>query len=232
MESLIFSSPKKYKILEIKELLINNNIPITSIKLYIFVNMDKYSTIDKSNFYDRRENRGDLNMPIEEFNEKLNDNESFEIYTEENYADKAIELIEEYSENNFYNNCIFRSNNYDEACSVQSLLLENNIICDDVLTNFINENIEEYLIFADPELREAADDIIKNKHNKQTYIDEYLNKNDNKANYRKENLSIRILLIVFMILIMAIAIIYSNKESNFIKNVIEIINEIKNIRIN
>jgi hypothetical protein len=161
MEKLIFSSPKKYKILEIKRLLTENNIPVTSIKLYIYINMIRYSK--GGTIIDEREKRGELIVPIEEFNEKLNDAETFEIYTEENYVDIAINLIEDFNNKNIYNDCIFQSRDYDEACNIQSILIKNEIPCDDVVTNFLDDDTEEYLIFLDPELHEKAENIISHR---------------------------------------------------------------------
>ena len=160
MGILIFQSPKKYKILEIKELLINNDIPILSINLSINVNMSKYS-ISSGIFYDIRENNGELIVPIEEFNEKLNDNETFEIYTEEDYSEKAKKLINFYCERNFYNDCIFQSNNYNEAVFINKILKENDIPCDEVFTNIFVNGTEEYLIFLDPKYHDQANDLIE-----------------------------------------------------------------------
>jgi hypothetical protein len=164
MEKLIYCSPKKYKILEIKQLLSKHNIPVTSIQLYICVNMSRIHDRGYDEIIDVREERGELTVPIEEFNEDLNDAETFEIYTEEKYADAALDLIDKYNENNFYNNCIFKSINYDEASDKKTLLLENKIPCDDIYIHNLDENTEEYLLFLDPNFMEKAEKIINNKN--------------------------------------------------------------------
>lgn len=167
MEELIFSSPKKYKILEIKRLLQENNIPVTSIKLYIYVDMSRKHRAN-SLINDERERRDELIVPIEEFNETLNDAETFEIYTEENYSDRAIDVIEDFNNKNFYNDCVFRSENYDEAADIQKLLIQNGIPCDDVTANFLDDDTEEYLIFLDPEFHEKAENIINGDFEQET----------------------------------------------------------------
>ena len=91
MEKMVFTSAQKNEIIEIKNVLIDSNIPITSIQLYIFI-----ETIHRSRgntYIDRRENRGILTFTIEEFDEELNDAQKFEIYTEDKYYDESIELI-------------------------------------------------------------------------------------------------------------------------------------------
>jgi shikimate kinase len=163
MEKLIYSSPKKYRILEIKKLLSDNNIPVTSIQLYIYVNMSRLHARGEDEIIDIRERRGELNVPIEEFNEELNDAETLEIYTEEKYADEAMDLIEKYNEENLYKNCIYKSMDYNEASGIQELLLKKNIPCDDIITNVLDNNDEEYIIYLDPDFLEKAEYIIENK---------------------------------------------------------------------
>jgi len=171
MEKVIYSSPKKYRILEIKKLLLDNNIPVTSIQLYIYINMSRMHARGEDEIIDIREERGELIVPIEEFNEELNDAETFEIYTEEKYADKAINLIDEYNENNLYKNCIYKSMDYEEASGIQTLLLKNNIPCDDILTNIIDDDTEEYLLFLDPDFRERAENIMENRNKQELPIE-------------------------------------------------------------
>ena len=110
METIVYSSPKKYVIVDIKNLLNENNIPVSSIQLYITVNMDKHTK--DGIFRDTRERRGELTMPIEEFDEELNNAETLEIYVEEKYSDKALNLIEEMENKIFYKYCIFESSDY------------------------------------------------------------------------------------------------------------------------
>jgi len=163
MEKCIYSSPKKYKILEIKKLLSDNNIPVTGIQLYIYVNMSRLHARGEDEIIDIREERGELLVPIEEFNEELNDAETFEIYTEEKYSGKALVLIDEFNENNPYRNCIFKSMDYMEASNVHALLLKKNIPCDEIITNIIDENNEEYLLYLDPNFHEKAVNIMEKK---------------------------------------------------------------------
>jgi hypothetical protein len=224
MESLIFSSPKKYKILEIKQLLNENDIPVTSIKLYVFVNMTRRHR-DNSLIIDEREKRDELIVPIEEFNEKLNDAETFEIYTEENYADKAIDIIEDFNNKNFYNDCIFQSGNYDEAFDVQRLLVKTGIPCDDVTTNVLDESAEEYLIFLDPEFHEKAKNIINDNHKQEMPIEneDIIQKNEEIIFHENSawNDGFKIFFkIIFVILIIAILIYFFDKKYPFLDKII------------
>jgi hypothetical protein len=111
---------------------------------------------------EERESCDELNVPIEEFNEKLNDAQTFELYTDEKYEDAAEKLIENCDEETFFDDCIFKSKNYDEAFEVYRLLNKNNIPCDDVFTS-----VDEYLLFIDPENKDEAAKIIEqNKKDK------------------------------------------------------------------
>ena len=75
-------------------------------------------------FLDTREKCGELMVSIEEFKEKLNDAETLEVYIEEEYYDKAIKLIEEWNNKNFYKYCIFKPCDYDEADNIRRLLIK------------------------------------------------------------------------------------------------------------
>jgi hypothetical protein len=191
MEVVIFKSPEKYKILEIKKLLTDNNIPVASVQLYIHVVMTKRGKGGNIFIIDEREDRGELIVPIEEFNEKLNDAQTFEIYIEEHYANEAIKLIEEYTEENYYKDCVFQSSNYDEAYNIQILLQKNNIPCGNVETNFLDDNTEEYLIFLNPEYKEIADNLIKNSYKNENEVEIRNNKHtaddDESDNFYQEN---------------------------------------------
>jgi hypothetical protein len=156
MEKLIFQSPKKHRIIAIKKLLIENDIPISNIKLYIYVEWNHGGRKGGKGITQYIEKRDILDLPIEDFNEKLNDSQTFEIYTDDKYEDKALEIIENINIGTFFGDCIFKSVNYDETFEKYLLLTKRNIPCDDV---FINN--EEYLLFADPENRENAMNILE-----------------------------------------------------------------------
>ncbi|GHT71822.1 hypothetical protein FACS1894110_25480 [Spirochaetia bacterium] len=231
MEKIIFSSPKKYKILEIKRLLSENNIPITSIKLYIYVNMTRHHK--GGTIIDEREKRDELIVPIEEFTEKLNDAETFEIYTEENYVDIAINLIEDFNDKNIYNDCIFQSKNYEEAFDIQRILIKNEIPCDDVITNFLCDDTEEYLIFLDPEFHEKAENIIKNNYKQEVPLEKEGDIKQNENNIFSENNEwmnsfMTFLKILFIILIMLILAFFVDKKYPFLEKIInQIIESLK-----
>jgi hypothetical protein len=157
MESMVFQSPKKHRIIAIKNLLLKNNIPVTSIKIHINVGWRLYNKYGHG-ITDERDRRDELNVPIEDFNDKLNDAQTFELYTAEEHEDTAIRLIEDCDEETFFDDCIFKSNNYDEAFEIYSLLNKNNIICDDIIPT-----AEEYLLFIDPEDKEEALKLIEHK---------------------------------------------------------------------
>ena len=159
MEKIIFQSPKKHRVIAIKNLLTENNIPISSIKLYIYVEWSYGGRKGGARIIKFMEKRDELNFPIEDFNEKLNDSQTLEIYTDDKYEDKAVEIIENLNIETFFDDCIFKSINYDEAFEKYLLLIKNNIPCDDVFTNN-----EEYLLFIDPENREKAINILEKRN--------------------------------------------------------------------
>jgi len=169
MEKMVFQSPKKHRIIAIKNLLTENNIPVTNIKLHIRVEWSHGGGRYYGKFTETREKRNELNVPIEEFNEKLNDAQTFELYTGEEYEDTAIELIEECDEETFFGDCIFRTKNYDEAFELFLLLNKNKIPCDEVFPG-----VEDFLLFIAPEYTEEALKIIKQ------YQEDKLFKNKNR----------------------------------------------------
>ena len=217
MEVMIYSSPKKYIIVDIKNLLNENNIPVTSIQLYIRVNMDRSTEKGLFQVKDTREKRGELTVPIEEFDEKLNNAETFEIYIEEEYYDKAFNLIEEMENKIFYKYCIFESSDYDEADTIQRLLLKEDIPCDDVYTNFLDDNTEEYWICLDPAFHEQAHNLLKRNYQPkpeiiETYYKDYKKDNREKVKLyeqeQKENVSLRHVLIILLIMVTISFLLY------------------------
>jgi hypothetical protein len=155
METVVYQSPRKHRIIAIQNLLIKNNIPVTSIKLHICVSSRDVIGGGRRGNIVQIERSDDLNVPIEEFNEKLSDVQTFEVYTDAQYETKAMALIEKCDEETFFDDCIFKSNNYDEAFEIYLQLIRNNISCDEVATIFA-ENGEEYALFTDPDEKESA----------------------------------------------------------------------------
>ena len=188
MEKMIFQSPKKHRIIAIKRLLTENNIPITNIKLHLFVKWS-HGGINAGQagirITEAREKRNELNIPIEEFNEKLNDAQTFELYTAEEYEEAALELIEDCDEETFFGDCVFKSESYDEAFEIYTLLNKNNIPCDDIFPG-----VDAYLLFVDPEYMDKAMELIEQKNTKRkrrkdkNQIDHY----DDTTGYRKNSL--------------------------------------------
>ena len=215
METLVYSSTEKYLIIDIKNLLNENNIPVSSIQLYIKIDMSRYSR--GIEVKDIREERGELKVPIEEFDENLNNAEMLEIYAEEEYYDKAINLIEEWEENNFYKYCIFKSNDYNEAFTVQRLLNKNDIPCDEVFTNITDDYIEEYLIFLDPKFHEQANNLLKNDNKQKIEIeDSYYKKERKDKIYEQEineNSSLRYIIIILLVIIIIFILLYKFKNN-------------------
>jgi len=234
METIVYSSPKKYLIIDIKNLLHKNNIPVSSIQLYIKVSVDRHTKYGE--FPNARERRGELTVPIEELDEKLNDAETLEIYIEEEHYDKAIKLIEKWNNENFYKYCIFKSCDYDEADNIQRLLIKNDIICDDVYTNFLEDNTEEYLIFLDPDFNKQANNILMNNNKpKREIIDTYYKRNTKNKVYEqelKENVSLRNILMIFLIIVIISVLLYKFKSNlpiidKIYNTIIELLNKIK-----
>jgi len=160
MEIKIYSSPWKYRIVAIKDYLMKNNIPIASIKLCLCLYLKK----------DLIERHDELNIPIEEFNEELNESQVFEIYIDEKHEEDADKLFEDFDDETFFNDCIYKSNNYDEVFEIYQLLKKNNLQCDDIFTiTDIYTNVEEHLLFLDPDKKEEALKIINGENRAETY---------------------------------------------------------------
>jgi len=185
---MIFQSPKRHRIIAVKKLLAENDIPITSIKLHIRVEWSHWrqggiQAVKK--YTEAGEKRNELNVPIEEFNEPLNDAQTFELYTAEEYEEAALELIDDCDEETFFGDCIFKSESYDEAFEIYSLLNKNNIPCDEIFPG-----VDAYLLFIDPEYMDKAKELIEQKNDKRTrkkdknQIDHY----DDETGYRKNSL--------------------------------------------
>jgi hypothetical protein len=169
MEKVIYQSPKKHRIIAIQDLLIKNNIPVTGIKLHICITTS--SGIGKGSMRVDTveiERSDELKVPIEEFNEKLNDSQTFEIYIDEQYELTAEQLIDECDEETFFDDCIYKSEIYDEALEIYLLLTRNNVLCDEVSTVYAEDGNEGFLLFIEPEYKEAAMQLIKEKNKLET----------------------------------------------------------------
>jgi len=224
METIVYSSPKKYIIVDIKNLLNEHDIPVSSIQLYIRVSVDRHTKYGE--FPNARERRGELTVPIEELEEKLNDAETLEIYVEEEYRDKACNIIDEWVSKNFYKYCVFKSYDYDEADTIQRLLVKNDIPCDDVYTNFLEDNAdnnEEYLIFLDPAFHEQANNLLKRNYQPKPEI---VGKVKVYEQEQKENVSLRHILIILLIIIAISFLLYRFRDN--IPIVDKIFNILKN----
>jgi hypothetical protein len=156
MEKVIYQSPKKHRIIAIQDLLIKNNIPITGIKLNICIRSGgrRGGSVEITR-------SDELNAPIEDFNEKLNDAQTFEIYVDGQYELTAVQLIEKCDEETFFDDCIFKSSTYDEALEIYFLLTRNKVPCDEVCTVYANTDNEAFLLFTEPEYKETAIKLIK-----------------------------------------------------------------------
>jgi len=167
MKKVIFQSPKKHRVIAIKKLLAEHDIPITNIKLHISVAWS-HGGINAGQagirVTETREKRNELNVPIEEFTDKLNDAQSFELYTDAHYEELALELIEACDEETFFGDCIFKSESYDEAFEVYSLLNKNDIPCDDVFPG-----VDGYVLFIEPVHIDKALEIIQQNYKEKFY---------------------------------------------------------------
>jgi hypothetical protein len=174
METVIYQSPKKHRVIAIQDLLIKNNIPITSIKLHISI----WSGGGRGGVVQTARS-DELNVPIEEFNEKLNDAQTFEIYVDEQYELTATDLIEKCDEETFFDDCIYKSKNYDEALEIYFLLTRNKVPCDEVCTVYAHTDSEEFLLFTEPGQKEAAMQLIKGEHKVEANVREIDLQTDN-----------------------------------------------------
>jgi len=159
MEKMVFQSPKQYRIVAVKKLLNGNGIPVSSIKLYINVEWSHGGRRGSGRTTDVMESRDELNVPIEEFHDELNDSQTFELYTFMQYEYSAIELIENTDREKLFNDCVFKSDDYDEAFEVYLLLKRNNIRCEDVHTAD-----DYYTVSADPGDMDDALEIIETRY--------------------------------------------------------------------
>ena len=151
METMVFQSPKKHRIIAVKYLLRDNNIPITSVKISIYVEWSHGGRRGAGRVKEIIEKRDELNIDIEFFNEKLNDAQTFEIYVDEKHEEAAINLIENINIETFFDDCIFKSTCYDAAFDVCKFLKKNKISCDEIFTTD-----DGYLVFIDIEKKEEA----------------------------------------------------------------------------
>ena len=157
MEALVFRSPKRHRVVAVKKLLAGNGIPTASVKLHIRVEWSQGGrNLGGGRYSGAMEERNDLNVPIEEFDDKLNDAQTFELYVPKQYEGAAVGLIDECDEETFFGDCVFRSGDYDEAFEIFSLLNKNGIPCEDIFPG-----IDEYLLFIEPEHLERARKLIE-----------------------------------------------------------------------
>ncbi|MDR0320883.1 MAG: hypothetical protein LBI28_05220 [Treponema sp.] len=168
MEKLVYQSIRKHRIIAIKDLLLKNNIPVTSIKIHLGVELYKTSLMPSGTRIAEGERCDEINVPIEEFDEKLNDAQTFELYTDSQYEEAAIELIEKCDDETFFDDCIFKSKNYDTAFELHLMLNRNNIQCDDVGVVFLEDDSEEYLLFVAPDDKETAIYLIEHGNKPET----------------------------------------------------------------
>jgi hypothetical protein len=220
MEVMVFQSPKKHRIIAVKKLLSENSIPTTNIKLHIYVEWSHGGRRSGPRITETVEKSDELNVPIEDFNEKLNDSQTLELYVDEKYEDLAIRLIENVNIETFFDDCIFKSNNYDEVFEKYLLLRKNNIPCEDDII----PNDDEYLLFIDPEYKEEAINVIEPKKENKEYIYEYeqINKKDNSfvQEYKERNI-----FKYFIPLIIILVILFIKIGNEYIIEII--INEVK-----
>jgi len=162
MEKMLFKSPKRHRIIAIRDLLEEYEIPVTSIKLHIQVEWGHWTLGELrtggKRLIETREKRNDLNVPIDEFTDKLNDSQAFELYVAEEHEEEAIQLIDECDEEKFFGDCFLKTVNYDEAFEIYLMLNKNNIPCDDVYPGS-----DAYLLFIDPEHIDKAIDLMTKK---------------------------------------------------------------------
>ncbi|MCL2800938.1 MAG: hypothetical protein FWD28_04185 [Treponema sp.] len=198
MEKIVFSSPKKHRIIAVRDLLYKNNIPVTSIKLYFYLELKRGSLHRDRNdiVTEIIEKRDELNIPIENFYEKLNDSQTLEIYVNENNEESALKLIETINIETLFNDCIFKSTNYDETFEKYLLLTRNIIQCDDVY-----EYNDEFLLFIDPENKQEALNLLE-PNNKKGNIYQYkeVHNNHSKVYETNEKNPIRFILPILIIL--------------------------------
>ena len=217
MEKLVYQSPKQHRIIAVKKLLAANNIPVTSVKLYIYVQWSHGGRKGGGRITEERERRDELTVPIEDFTGKLNDAQTFELYTDGRYETAAIALIEECDQETLFDDCVFKSVNYDEVFEMYLLLKENGMPCDEVVAGFSQDDSEAYFLFADPEHKDAALALMgrRNRTEAKTYerqSAEPIKRKELFAEERHESKALRYILLA-VIAIVCISLLRINDES-------------------
>ena len=159
MEDMVFSSIKKHRIIAVKTFLENNGIPISSIKLSIYTTYGGHSPRFSNKTIMQR--RDDIIVDIEDFDEKINPDQIFELYTNERYFDSSSKLIARHIKEIFLDDYIFKTNDYGKAEEIYSLLLRNKIQSDEIYIDITECDNEEYLIFIDSENIEKSKELIE-----------------------------------------------------------------------
>ena len=156
MNIVIFRSCEKQEIIDVKELLIQNNIIISSINLHIKIEWRQTIGRGGSHIIKTEEKSDELNIPIEAFDDKLNNAQTFEIYVNEKDEKLALSLIEDYNGNILLNNYVFKTKIYDNAYKIFNMLNTYNIPCYDIIKTYSGNSDEEYLVTVDVEYKEMA----------------------------------------------------------------------------
>ena len=218
MEVMIYQSPKKHRIIAVKKLLSENNIPTSNIKLHIYVEwyhrkVGTGETIEK---------RDEINIDIEDFVGKLNDAQTFELYIDEKYEEMAMVLIDNINVETFFDDYVFKSNSYDEAIKVYKLLKKNNISCDEIYATFDN-----YLVITDLEDKNMALSLINPKNEEPEYLNEFhIQKPIQHSTFYQESEKNYIFKYIFPIIVI-IGVLFIKMNNEFI--IIKLINVIKNV---
>ena len=165
MEYMVYNSIKKHRIIAVKNLLENNNIPISSIKLSIHTTYGGHNPKNPNTVTMQR--RDDIIVDIEDFDDNINSDQIFELYTNEKYYDISLRLIGHHIKEIFLEDYIFRTNDYGKAEEIYSLLLRNKIQSDEIYIDITECDNEEYLIFIDFENIEKSKELIE-KHFKRS----------------------------------------------------------------
>jgi hypothetical protein len=159
-EELVFAWADRQFTLDVKNALAQAGIEVSSIKLHVKVVLRKQHRY--ASYTEVLEDRRDLQVPLEDFTEELNDAEEFELYTESAFAEEAKLLVksyckEQYPDDPALNGCVFMSANKDESADIQQMLEQNNIPCLEIEKIISEETgLAEYALYVTPEHEEAA----------------------------------------------------------------------------
>lgn len=208
MEQWIYSSANRQKIIDIKKFLEDSGIPVLKITLNIEVRLDKRGR--HYSFVEELKESNELTVPIEEFDDELNDAQYFAMYINSEDYDNAVSLLEAYFNEASSENCVFLSDDYEETVRIKESLLQQGIGSKEIIEHINNDGSREYVLYTEPEDVEAAQDFIEEHYPYEKQIKEpEPERKRAKGKYGKEVVSIYSIIITILVILVVFIILRS-----------------------